>query len=119
MDGAPELVAVRRETSRGSMADFLFEIGLEEIPARMIAGAEAELQRRVVAMLARERLLRRVARGEELFDAAAAGGAGGGRCGAAGGCGRGADGAFGEGGVQGWRADAGGGGVCEEGRRGG
>jgi glycyl-tRNA synthetase beta chain len=37
--------------------DFLFEIGLEEVPARMIAGAEAELQRRVVAMLERERLV--------------------------------------------------------------
>ncbi len=36
--------------------DFLFEIGLEEVPARMIAGAEAELLRRVVAMLQRERL---------------------------------------------------------------
>ncbi len=38
------------------MAEFLFEIGLEEIPARMIAGAEAELARRVAAMLERERL---------------------------------------------------------------
>lgn len=38
------------------MAEFLFEIGLEEIPARMIAGAQAELERRVVAMLERERL---------------------------------------------------------------
>jgi glycyl-tRNA synthetase beta chain len=37
--------------------DFLFEIGLEEIPARMIAGAQSELQRRVVAMLERERLV--------------------------------------------------------------
>ena len=37
--------------------EFLFEIGLEEVPARMIAGAEAELQRRVVAMLERERLV--------------------------------------------------------------
>jgi glycyl-tRNA synthetase beta chain len=27
------------------MADFLFEIGLEEVPARMIAGAQAELLR--------------------------------------------------------------------------
>jgi len=33
------------------MAEFLFEIGLEEVPARMIAGAEAELAKRVVAML--------------------------------------------------------------------
>jgi len=39
------------------MAEFLFEIGLEEIPARMIAGAQAELERRVVAMLERERLI--------------------------------------------------------------
>jgi len=37
--------------------DFLFEIGLEEVPARMIAGAQADLQRRVVAMLERERLI--------------------------------------------------------------
>jgi glycyl-tRNA synthetase beta chain len=40
------------------MADFLFEIGLEEVPARMIAGAQAELQKRVVKMLERERLVR-------------------------------------------------------------
>jgi glycyl-tRNA synthetase beta chain len=39
------------------MAEFLFEIGLEEVPARMIAGAQAELQRRVLAMLGRERLI--------------------------------------------------------------
>ena len=39
------------------MAEFLFEIGLEEVPARMIASAQAELQRRVVAMLERERLV--------------------------------------------------------------
>lgn len=39
------------------MADFLIEIGLEEIPARMIAGAEAELGRRVHELVARERLL--------------------------------------------------------------
>jgi glycyl-tRNA synthetase beta chain len=39
------------------MAEFLFEIGLEEVPARMIAGAEAELQRRVLDLLKRERLL--------------------------------------------------------------
>ncbi len=39
------------------MAVFLFEIGLEEVPARMIAGAEAELRRRVVEMLGRQRLL--------------------------------------------------------------
>jgi len=39
------------------MADFLLEIGLDEIPARMIAGAEAELGRRVNELIARERLL--------------------------------------------------------------
>jgi len=39
------------------MADFLLEIGLEEIPARMIAGAEAELGSRVNELLTRERLL--------------------------------------------------------------
>jgi glycyl-tRNA synthetase beta chain len=39
------------------MAEFLFEIGLEEVPARMIAGAQLELQRRVVGMLERERLV--------------------------------------------------------------
>ncbi len=39
------------------MSDFLFELGLEEIPARMIASAEAELGRRVIDLLTRERLL--------------------------------------------------------------
>jgi glycyl-tRNA synthetase beta chain len=39
------------------MADFLFEIGLEEVPARMIAGAEAELLRRTLALLGKEGLL--------------------------------------------------------------
>jgi len=39
------------------MAEFLFEIGLEEIPARMIAGAQAELLRRLLGMLERERLV--------------------------------------------------------------
>ena len=39
------------------MADFLFEIGLEEIPARMIAGAEVELGKRITDLLTRERLL--------------------------------------------------------------
>jgi glycyl-tRNA synthetase beta chain len=39
------------------MSDFLFEIGLEEIPARMIAAAEAELGKRVTDLLTRERLL--------------------------------------------------------------
>ncbi len=39
------------------MPDFLFEVGLEEIPARMIAAAQAELARRVKELLTRERLL--------------------------------------------------------------
>src|SRR5579863_3119341 len=39
------------------MPDFLLELGLEEIPARMIASAEAELGRRVTDLLTRERLL--------------------------------------------------------------
>ena len=38
------------------MADFLLEIGLEEVPARMIAGAEAELGKRVSELLKREQL---------------------------------------------------------------
>ena len=37
--------------------DFLLELGLEEIPARMIDGAREELARRVGEVLARERLL--------------------------------------------------------------
>jgi glycyl-tRNA synthetase beta chain len=40
-----------------TMAEFLFEIGLEEVPARMIAAAQAELGRRVVGMLERERFV--------------------------------------------------------------
>jgi glycyl-tRNA synthetase beta chain len=38
------------------MSDFLLEIGSEEIPARMIAAAQEELQRRVGDLLKRERL---------------------------------------------------------------
>jgi len=38
------------------MADFLFEIGVEEIPARMIDGAREELARRTAELLVRERL---------------------------------------------------------------
>jgi glycyl-tRNA synthetase beta chain len=38
------------------MADFLLEIGCEEIPARMIDAASAELFRRVTELLTRERL---------------------------------------------------------------
>jgi glycyl-tRNA synthetase beta chain len=39
------------------MAEFLFEIGLEEIPARMIASAEQELAARVKNLLVSEKLL--------------------------------------------------------------
>ncbi|HEY1806793.1 MAG TPA: glycine--tRNA ligase subunit beta [Terracidiphilus sp.] len=39
------------------MSDFLLEIGLEEVPARMIAAAEAELGKRVSDLLKREQLL--------------------------------------------------------------
>jgi glycyl-tRNA synthetase beta chain len=38
------------------MADFLLEIGCEEIPARMIAAASLELRERLAALLQRERL---------------------------------------------------------------
>ena len=38
------------------MAELLLEIGMEEIPARMIAAAEAELARRVEPLLSRQRL---------------------------------------------------------------
>jgi glycyl-tRNA synthetase beta chain len=39
------------------MPDLLLEIGLEEVPARMIAGAQAELLKRTLALLTREQLL--------------------------------------------------------------
>ena len=39
------------------MPDLLFEAGMEEIPARMIAAAESELRERVMNLLERERLL--------------------------------------------------------------
>src|SRR5438270_12816069 len=39
------------------MADFLLEIGLEEIPARMIDAARDELARRTHDLLAREHLI--------------------------------------------------------------
>jgi glycyl-tRNA synthetase beta chain len=39
------------------MPELLLELGLEEIPARMIAAAESELTRRVEALLVRQRLL--------------------------------------------------------------
>ena len=38
------------------MSDFLLEIGTEEIPARMIASATDELQRRIAELITRERL---------------------------------------------------------------
>jgi len=49
------LFALKKETQ--VMSDFLLELGLDEIPARMIAGAEAELGKRVNDLLTRERLL--------------------------------------------------------------
>lgn len=42
------------------MADFLLEIGLEEIPARMIEPAEEELYKRITQLLVREKLLAEV-----------------------------------------------------------
>ncbi len=39
------------------LSELLLEVGLEEIPARMIAAAEAELATRVQALLTRQRLL--------------------------------------------------------------
>jgi glycyl-tRNA synthetase beta chain len=51
------------------MADFLIEIGLEEVPARMIAGAEAELGKRVGDLLEREHLLAPAANAEANVDA--------------------------------------------------
>jgi glycyl-tRNA synthetase beta chain len=55
------------------MADFLFEIGLEEIPARMIAGAQAELEKRLVGMLERERLVVGAGGREQAHDNLASG----------------------------------------------
>jgi glycyl-tRNA synthetase beta chain len=42
------------------MAELLLEVGLEEIPARMITDAQTELARRVEALLGRQRLLEAV-----------------------------------------------------------
>jgi glycyl-tRNA synthetase beta chain len=39
------------------MPDFLLELGLEEVPARMIASAQAELLKRTLALLEREHLV--------------------------------------------------------------
>src|ERR1051326_8582578 len=44
------------------MPDFLLEIGVEEIPARMIDDARSELVRRMTALLARESLMQPAAR---------------------------------------------------------
>jgi len=51
------LISEQHRKKLKAMSDFLLEIGLEEVPARMIAGAEAELGKRVHDLLARERLL--------------------------------------------------------------
>jgi glycyl-tRNA synthetase beta chain len=58
------------------MADFLLELGLEEIPARMIAAAEAELASRVNDLLKRERLLETSSEAsiDDSIDGSAAGG---------------------------------------------
>jgi glycyl-tRNA synthetase beta chain len=50
--------SMERKSKEINMPDFLFEAGLEEIPARMIGPAQAELARRVEELLGRERLLR-------------------------------------------------------------
>jgi glycyl-tRNA synthetase beta chain len=46
-----------RRARRRRVAEFLFEIGLEEMPARMIAGAQMELQISILEMLQDGRLL--------------------------------------------------------------
>ena len=100
------------------MADFLLEIGLEEVPARMIAAAEAELGKRVNDLLTRERLLDEWREGDDLLDAAAAGCAGRGRAGEAGRHRKSGDGPVVEDRIQRRRADGRGRGLCEEGGRG-
>jgi glycyl-tRNA synthetase beta chain len=40
-----------------TMPDLLLELGLEEVPARMIAAAQAELLKRTLALLSREQLI--------------------------------------------------------------
>ncbi len=57
------------------MAELLLEVGLEEIPARMIADAQAELARRVEALLGRQRLLESVHGDHQLLHPSAAGSA--------------------------------------------
>jgi len=56
---------MERKSKEIHMPDFLFEAGLEEIPARMIAAGQAELARRVEELLGRERLL---AEGHEVYS---------------------------------------------------
>ena len=87
------------------MSDFLLEIGLEEIPARMIAGAEAELGRRVNDLLTRERLLGAGGQADHLLHAAPSGRAGRGRACQPGRHRRAADRPVVEGGLQRRRAD--------------
>src|SRR3984957_19886621 len=55
--GHPAACSHERKLENQKMPDFLLEVGLEEIPARMIAPAEAELARRVEELMGRERLL--------------------------------------------------------------
>ncbi len=50
------------------MADLLLEIGLEEVPARMIQAAAEELQKRVGDLLKRERLVSPDAAAPMMFD---------------------------------------------------
>ena len=100
------------------MADFLLEIGLEEVPARMIAGAEAELGSRVNDLLTRERLLAPEAKADHLLHAAPSGRAGRGRSGEAGRYRGAVDRPVVEGGLQGRRADARRAGLREKSRRG-
>ncbi len=54
------------------MADFLFEIGLEEVPARMIAGAQAELLKRTLALFEREKLVSPTDDGKTVMEGALA-----------------------------------------------
>src|SRR5579863_2071102 len=50
------LPSIEPGTENFAMPDFLFELGLEEIPARMIASAEAELGKRIGELLGSQRL---------------------------------------------------------------
>ena len=55
------------------MAELLLEVGLEEIPARMIADAQAELARRVEALLGRAAFAGVGSRDYQLFHPSVAG----------------------------------------------